>query len=172
MKAGISILVVMLTIALSSTEVLSQDDRLKRPSPPAEAKAMIGDAQVNIYYSTPAVKGREIWNQLVPYGKVWRTGANEATVFETDKELTVAGHKLAPGKYALFTIPGQKEWTFILNSDWNQWGAFKYDKSQDVLRFTATPSGSPVFNERLRFDITENSVVLSWENLMVSFPVE
>lgn len=152
-----------------STDALAQDDKSKRPSPPAEAKGIVDSTQVTIYYSTPAVKGRQIWGSLVPYGKLWRTGANEATVFEIDRPLILNGHTLSQGKYALFSIPGENEWIFILNSEWDQWGAFKYDASKDVLRFTATPEESAVFNERLRFDIKDNQVILFWENKKVGF---
>ena len=164
----ISLLTGLFLVSFSGISI-AQDDKLKRPSPPAEAKGMVDSSNVAIYYSSPAVKGREIWGSLVPYGKVWRTGANEATVFEVDRAVELNGHTIAPGKYALFSIPGETEWTFILNSEWDQWGAFKYDKSKDVLRFTATPEKSPVFNERLRFDIKDNRVDLYWENKKVGF---
>jgi hypothetical protein len=156
---------------LISSAGFSQEDKTKRPSPPAEAKALIGDANVSIAYSAPSVKGRDLWGHLVPYGKIWRTGANEATVFETDKDITIAGQNVPQGKYALYTIPGPKEWTFVLNSEWNQWGAFKYDQAKDVLRFTAIPEASPVYNEKMRFDIVGNRTVLSWENLRVGFDI-
>lgn len=164
----ISILTGLFLLSISSL-ALSQDDKSKRPSPPAEAKGIVDSSNVTIYYSTPAVKGRQIWGSLVPYGKVWRTGANEASVFEIDKAIVLNGHTLSPGKYSLFTIPGENEWTFILNSEWDQWGAFKYDKSKDVLRFSAIPEESSIFNERLRFDIKDHHVTLYWENKKVGF---
>ena len=169
MKVNVILLFAGLFLFSISGIAVGQDDKSKRPSPPAEAKAMVDSSNVAIYYSAPAVKGRQIWGSLVPYGKVWRTGANEATVFETEKAIQLNGHTVAPGKYALFSIPGEKEWVFILNSEWDQWGAFKYDKSKDVLRFTATPEESAVFNERLRFDIKDNHVTLLWENKKVGF---
>jgi len=168
---GLSIFSFMLVIMIS-TPSCAQGDKTLRPSPPAEVQAMIDSAKVAIYYSTPFVKGREIWGALVPYGKVWRTGANEATVFETSKDLSVNGQKLPLGQYGLFTIPGEKEWTFIFNSVWDQWGAFKYDPNMDVLRIIAPAEHSPVFNERMIFEITGNNVILSWENLTVSFEVK
>jgi hypothetical protein len=114
------------------------------------------------------VKGRTIWGDLVPYGKVWRTGANEATTIETNKDIMIQGQKLPAGKYALFTIPGETEWTWIFNSVWDQWGAYKYDGSKDVLRITTKPQKSPVFHEQLRFDITNEKISLAWENLLIS----
>ncbi len=155
-----------------SVTAQSQADKMKRPSPPAETRATIDSADVAIFYSSPSVKGRQIWGGLVPYNKVWRTGANEATVFETNKELTIQGQKLAPGKYALFTIPGETEWTVIFNSVWDQWGAFKYDQSRDVLRVNVSPKKSAAFNERMKFEISDNSIVLLWENLQLILPVK
>ena len=112
-----------------------------------------------------------IWGGLVPYGKVWRTGANEATVFETSKDIVLSGQTLPAGKYALFTIPGENEWTVIFNSEWNQWGAFKYNKEKDVLRLNVRPDKSTSFNERLKFEVIDDEVVMYWENLKVGFPV-
>ena len=162
-----SLLVIMITIPS-----IAQGDKTLRPSPPSEAKAVIDSANVAIYYSTPSVKGRDVWGGLVPYGKVWRTGANEATVFETDKDLMVNGKKLPAGKYALFSIPGEKEWTFIFNAVWDQWGAFKYDAAKDVLRVVSSPERSNEFHERLHFEIMNHDVILSWENLSVKFEVK
>jgi hypothetical protein len=147
----------------------SQADKSTRPSPPMEIKDTLLGAVVIIDYSAPSVKGRTIWGDLVPYGKVWRTGANEATTFETDKDIILQGQKLPAGKYALFTIPGEREWTWIFNSVWDQWGAFKYDEAKDVLRIKSTPQPSPVFHEQLRFEIEGDQVVLYWDNLSVGF---
>ncbi|MEO5907456.1 MAG: DUF2911 domain-containing protein [Saprospiraceae bacterium] len=169
MKFKIIFLFTSLFLFSVSNIAFAQDDKSKRPSPPAEAKGIVDSSHVSIYYSAPAVKGRQVWGSLVPYGKVWRTGANEATVLEVDKAVQLNGHTLLPGKYALFSIPGETEWTFMLNSEWDQWGAFKYDKSKDVLTFTAIPEESPVFNERLRFDIQDKQVSLYWENKKVGF---
>jgi hypothetical protein len=156
-------------VTLPFTKVSGQEDKSTRPSPPAEVHAKIGDNTVSINYSSPSVKGRTIWGDLVPYGKVWRTGANEATIFETSGELNFNGQKLPAGKYGLFTIPGEKEWTIIFNSVWDQWGAFKYDASKDVLRLKANPAKSDAFNERMKFEINDHVISLLWENLKVSF---
>ena len=165
----ISVLFCLVTLPLS--KVSGQEDKSTRPSPPAAVHAKIGDNTVSINYSSPAVKGRTIWGDLVPYGKVWRTGANEATVFETSGDLVVNGQKLPAGKYGLFTLPGEKEWTVIFNSVWDQWGAFKYDASKDVLRIKANPVKSEAFNERMKFEISDHVVTLLWEDLKVSFMV-
>ncbi len=149
----------------------AQEDRSKRPSPPVEVKADIDGATVTINYSSPAVKDRMIWSGLVPYGKIWRTGANEATVFEVDTNIMIGNQLLPAGKYALFTIPGESKWTVVLNSDFDQWGAYKYDTAKDVLRFEATPKKALVFNERLKFTIVDKTVSLFWENLQLDFSI-
>ncbi|MEP6796001.1 MAG: DUF2911 domain-containing protein [Saprospiraceae bacterium] len=156
-------------VVLFATSASAQGDKTLRPSPPAEVSALIDSAKVTINYSSPSVKGREIWGGLVPYNQVWRTGANEATIFETNKDLTINNQKLPAGKYGLFTIPGEREWTFIFNSVWDQWGAFKYDSSKDVLRITTPSDHSPEFYERMIFDIKGHSVILGWENIIVKF---
>lgn len=172
MKRFIVFSVLFSLVALPFCKVAAQEDKSTRPSPPAEAHAKIGDSAVGIYYSSPAVKERTIWGDLVPYGKIWRTGANEATIYETSGDLMINGQKLPAGKYGLFTIPGEKEWTIIFNSVWDQWGAFKYDSSKDVLRIQAKPEKSAAFNERMKFEINDRVVSLLWENMKVSFMVK
>ena len=162
----------LMVFVLPMSLLQAQEDKMMRPSPPAEATATISDKTVTIHYSSPAVKGRTIWGELVPYGKVWRTGANEATVFETSGDLEVNGQKLPAGKYSLFTIPGKESWTVIFNSVYDQWGAFRYDPAFDVLRINVTPVQSGAYNERLKFDIKDHVVSLLWENMKVSFVVK
>ncbi len=166
MKEIFLFLTLALSFGLGSNAIFGQD-LVSRPSPAKEAKGSILEAQVTIQYSAPSVKGRAIWDDLVPYGKVWRTGANEATTIETDIDLTLQGHILPAGKYALFTIPGEKEWTWVFNTVWEQWGAYRYDESKDALRLTAVSETSPVFHEQLRFEVTEQGIAFYWENLMV-----
>src|SRR6185437_4669611 len=93
----------------------AQGDKSKRPSPPETATGTVGGASISINYSSPSVKGRKIWGGLVPYDKVWRAGANEATIFETNKAIKIEGKDLPAGKYSLFATPGENEWTIILN---------------------------------------------------------
>jgi len=168
------ILLIISCFFLSNIAVYGQSniDKLKRPSPPAEVKAKIDNADISINYSSPAVKGRQIWGGLVPYGKIWRTGANEATAFETSQNILINGQELPAGKYALFTIPGETQWTFVFNSVWDQWGSFKYDQAKDVLRVDVAPKTSSTFNERMKFEVSDNNVVLLWENLQIILPVK
>jgi len=161
-----TILVLVLAINLHA-----QDDKSKRPSPPATASAKIGNATVTINYSQPSVKDREIWGGLVPYGKVWRTGANEATVFEVSADVKVEGEALKAGKYGLYTIPGENEWIIIFNSVSEQWGT-QYDESKDVLRVSVKSEKVSSNTEKMTFKVAEDgSVTLMWEKLSVTFKV-
>lgn len=158
---------------LQSFSGFAQDDKANRPSPPAKVSEEIGDATVTIDYSQPAVKGRTVWGELVPYGKVWRTGANEATTFEVSQDVEIEGQTLPAGKYALFTIPAEDEWTIIFNKETNQWGSGNYDESKDALRVKVKPEKSDEMHERLTFEIeNDGEVEFMWENLEVEFSVD
>ncbi len=150
----------------------AQNDKSKRPSPPESTEFKAGTANIKISYSAPSVKGREIWGKLVPYNEVWRTGANEATVFETDQDVKVEGQTLPKGKYALFTIPGKDEWIIIFNKTVAQWGAFKYNQADDALRVTVRPGFSNGFTEQLKIEgKVDGSVSILWEKLEIIFTV-
>jgi len=148
------------------------EDKSQRKSPPDSIKASVGNVQLQINYSQPAVRGRKIWGELVPFGEVWRTGANEATVFSTDKDIIVEGQKLSAGRYALFTIPQENEWTIIFSNNPDQWGTFKYSEAEDALRLQVTPETISENVEHLTFHITSPEehmadVVLEWEKIRV-----
>lgn len=167
-----------LLILFTTTSIAwAQGDKSARPSPPATATGKIGDATVTISYSSPAVKGRKIWADLVPYDKAWRAGANEATIFETDKAIKVEGKELPAGKYSLFALPGEKEWQFIFNSETGQWGVKRsgeanFDPTKTVLTVTAKPAKSSAMNERLRYEVTGKGFVLKWEALEVPVSIK
>ncbi|MBS1497076.1 MAG: DUF2911 domain-containing protein [Bacteroidetes bacterium] len=151
------------------------EDKSKRPSPPATVKETIkSGATITINYSQPAVKGRTIGKDLEPMdGKVWRTGANEATVFETDKNVTIDGQSLPAGKYAFFTIFNNEEVTLIFNKVYNQWGAFKYSQAEDQLRVNTKLKEEKKATERLTFTISKKGKVnLLWGTKNVSFEVK
>lgn len=166
----------MLTIffaaSVFSLAASAQEDKTKRPSPPATASGEINGKTITINYGQPSIKGREVWGKLVPYGQVWRAGANEATTIEFAKDVTIEGKKLPAGKYGFFTIPNANEWTIIFNKVPNQWGAFKYDAAQDALRVTVKPKKSKVFNEKLIYAVNKNTVSLAWENTEVAFAIK
>lgn len=168
----------MTGLLLATTSLCAQDkkeDKSKRPSPPAKVEQTIASgAVISIDYSQPSVKGRTIGKDLEPKGDaVWRTGANEATVFETSKAVKVNGQPLAAGKYGLFSIAGAGEWTIIFNKTWNQFGAFDYKMADDVLRVKATAGKATPFAEKMTFTIAKDGVVtLLWGDNKVSFKVE
>jgi len=157
--------------------VCAQGDKANRPSPPASTSGKVGDATVTITYSSPSVKGRKVWGELVPYGKVWRAGANEATLFETDKSIKIEGKDLPAGKYSIYAIPGEKEWEIIFNSETGQWGVKRggdtsRDASKDKLVVKAKPGKSTGMNEKLIYEVNAKGFVLKWENLEVPVSIK
>ncbi len=136
-------------------------------SPKKEMKGTIGATKVSVVYGSPSVKGREVWGGLVPFGKVWRTGANDATSIEFSGDVEIEGKKLAAGKYGLFTIPGEKEWTIIFNKTAEQWGAYNYDASKDVLRVTVPSKVVSNASETMEFMLDGSALVLHWDRLAV-----
>ncbi|HXI01128.1 MAG TPA: DUF2911 domain-containing protein [Sphingobacteriaceae bacterium] len=144
----------------------------QRPSPPAKVSEITNNGvTISIDYSQPGIKGRTIGKEIAPYGKVWRTGANEATVFEVNKSVKVNGKILPAGKYGFYSVPGEKEWILIFNKSWKQSGTV-YEKSEDVLRIVVKPIKSASFTERMTFAIAKNGrVSLIWGNSQVDFKV-
>jgi hypothetical protein len=165
-----------LAVALIATTVTFAQQSAKgaaQPSPAAKAEGTIGNSNISISYHQPAVKGRKIWGELVPFDKIWRTGANNATTITVDKDVKIGGKSLPAGRYALLTIPtASSDWIIIFNKDADQWGAYSYDEKKDEVRVKAKPTKSDAFNERMTFAIKEKSIVLMWENLAVSVDVE
>ncbi|QNL22955.1 DUF2911 domain-containing protein [Hyphobacterium sp. CCMP332] len=150
----------------------AQKDKATRPSPPATAMNTVNGKNIKIDYSQPAVKDRVIWGELVPYEEVWRTGANEATTIEFSQDVSINGESVKAGKYSLFTVPNEDSWMVILNSEANQWGAYKYNEEKDVLRFKVKPQKIDKKSERLTFDVKESGKVsMMWDELMISFDV-
>ncbi len=135
----------------------------EKASPAKTAEGTVNGAKITINYSSPAVKGRQIWGELVPFNKVWRAGANEATIFETSKDIKVEGKELPAGKYSFFIIPGEQQSTFIFNSETGQWGT-QYDESKDVIRVPVQSRESPSMVERLTYEITKDGFKVSWAN--------
>ena len=148
----------------------------KKPvSPPAKVSQTLASGSViSIDYSQPSVKGRIIGDNLEPMqGKVWRTGANNATVFETTQDIKVDGYELPAGKYALFTIASKDTWTVIFNKTWKQWGAFNYKETDDALRIMVKTQKAPAFTEMMTFSINDKGLVtLLWGDYKISFTAE
>jgi hypothetical protein len=147
---------------------LAQDKKM--PSPAASAEGTIDGIKVKIDYHQPSAKGRKIMGGLVPFGEVWRTGANETTTIDFSGPVKIEGKELAKGKYGLYTLPGENEWTIIINKT-IKWGAFDYKEADDVLRVKVKPSKTASFVEVFNIAVTSNKVVLKWENTEVAFKV-
>jgi hypothetical protein len=157
--------------------VNAQQQSRPRQSPKITTTGKIGDANMTITYGSPAVKGRKIWGELVPFDKVWRAGANEVTQIETDKDLVVEGKKLPAGKYSLYTIPGEKTWQVIFNSQTGQWGIERSGETtrnpeKDVIVVAVKPSQSVLLEENLIYVINNKGLVLKWENLEVPLVIK
>jgi hypothetical protein len=159
--------------SLIAIAACGQNDKSQRPSPPAKVSETTGSgAAVTIDYSQPSVKGRTIGADIAPYGKVWRTGANEATVFEISKDVTVESQPLAAGKYSIYSIPGETEWVIIFNKTWQQWGT-RYNEANDALRVKVKPGKAASFTEKMTFSISkEGKVSLMWGDVQVDFTVQ
>jgi Protein of unknown function (DUF2911) len=164
----------LLLLTAVTTKAQGGTDKSKRPSPPAVVTQKVGDATISIDYSQPSIKGRIIGKDIEPKnGEVWRTGANEATVFSVDKDVNVEGKALPAGKYGLFTLVNGDEWTIIFNKTWNQWGAFKYKDADDVLRVKVKAGKADPFAEQMTFTIDAKGIVtLLWGGVSVKFKVK
>lgn len=167
------IMLAVVAMAFVSIDGIAQD---KKPASPKETvKGTIQGTNVEVVYFRPSSKGRNmVGSDKVPFGKVWRTGANDATTIEFSKAVKIEGKDLAAGKYSLFTIPGEKEWVVIFNKKWDQDGAWDYEKNkdQDALRVTV-PAGKPAaFVETFTIAIEKDNVSLQWENSAIAFKVK
>jgi hypothetical protein len=141
------------------------------PSPRKQMVTTLDSATITINYGSPAQKGRNIWGALVPYDEIWRTGANEATSFTTDRELDLGDQILPAGTYGLFTIPNADKWTLIFNQTADQWGAYEYDQDKDVLRLTVQPVMVDSTAETMEFIVEDETLKLAWGKLRLPFPI-
>jgi len=187
-KINSILLVFLLGAFLISSSVVGQDKE-PRKSPKSIASLTIGlETEVTFTYSSPSVKGRVIWGDLIPWGSMpgnkysdnkpfpWRGGANENTTIEFTHDLTVAGTLLKAGKYSLHFKTGEKEWTVMVNSVNDQWGSYKYDATKDVATFTVTPVEAPL-QEMLRYGFEDYdgytaTAFLHWEKVKIPFKIE
>jgi tetratricopeptide (TPR) repeat protein len=149
---------------------------LPQPSPEASVGQTVGLTEISIHYHRPAVNKRKVWGELVPYGEVWRAGANENTTFTVSSPVKVEGKALAAGTYGLHMIPTEKEWTVVFSKMSSAWGSFSYDPKEDALRVTVTPTKAP-FEERLSYTLADPSnraatMVLRWEETAVPVHIE
>ncbi len=168
---------VLLLIGLLTTQLAVAQLSLPEPSPPATVKQKIGFTDLTVEYSRPAAKGRIIFGGLVPFGKLWRTGASDATTLTVSDSVTVAGQRLAAGSYSLFTIPDKTTWTVILNKQTGGHGLDGYDEKSDVLRFSVRPDSSARFYESFTIEVqtlvrNAATLCLNWANTSVQFPIK
>jgi hypothetical protein len=163
-----------------STLALAQQVNIPRPSPKAEIMQMVGDTKIAIVYHRPSIKNRKVFGAgnefLVPYGEVWRTGANDATLFEVSEDVTINGSKLAAGKYTVFSIPNKDEWTVIFNKQTGQWGTV-YQEAQDALRVKVKPQSVGTVQETMVFDFetvapTTATLVMAWDKTRLPLTID
>jgi len=180
--SAISILIFFLTqssIAQQSTEVCYNPNLVKdstKKSIKSMAFAIVNGDSVKINYHSPGVRKRIIWGGLVPFDEVWVTGAHDATTLEIPKAFVVNGKEIPAGKYAFFTIPGEKQWTIIINKNWNQHLATEYDQKDDIVRQTVKASNTE-HTERLQYyiDINNNNagtITVAWERIKIQLPFQ
>ncbi len=160
---------------LAPTTSAQRPFELPRASPAASVGQTVGYTEIDVTYSRPAVRERAIWGGLVPYGKVWRAGANEATTFEIGTDVKIGGQTLPKGKYSLHVLPEEKAWTFIFNKQAEAWGSYAYDEKNDALRVKAEVSAAPML-ERMTFgfeNLTDTGATffLHWEKRKASLPL-
>lgn len=164
-------LAALLTLGLAAAPAAQQQLTTPRVSPHARVAQTVGLTEVAVDYHRPAVNERRVWGDLVPYGEVWRAGANENTVFEASTDVFVEGQPLPAGRYGLHTIPTEDAWTVIFSTVSSAWGSYSYDPAEDALRVTVTPRDGAM-TERLEFrfeapDDTSATLVLAWDELEV-----
>lgn len=150
-----------------------QQDKSKRPSPPAQAQCKLSDGKtINMDYSSPRLKGRKVGGEVAPFGEVWRTGANEATTFVTTANLTIDGKDVPAGNYTIFTVPNQESWTLIVNKHTGEWGIpYRYE-SEELAKvpMQVSKTSGPVENFTISFQQSGNACTmqLSWGDTMAS----
>ena len=166
------------TVVAQTSEVCYNPNLIKdtsKKSIKSMAVGKIGGDSLKISYHSPGVRKRIVWGGLVPYEEVWVTGAHDATTLEVPRAFIIGGKEIPAGKYAFFTIPGEKEWTVILNSRWKQHLASEYDEKEDLVRLKVKPSKNS-HTERLQYFIDtgkgkEGNIAVAWEKIKISFPV-
>ena len=166
----------ILLAMMAAVAVRAQQDKSKRPSPPATAKCDLpGGKSITVDYSSPRLKGRHVGGEVAPYGEVWRTGANEATTFVTTADLMVGGKHVPAGNYTLFTIPNKDKWTLIISKKTGEWGIPYPGADSDLLRVEMKPSAASgsVENFTIAFDKGAKGCTMriEWDNSLASVDI-
>lgn len=175
-RLAFGLVVALMSIVVTMHAQMAQQDKSKRPSPPAKAWVDFGGgATITVDYSSPKVKGRKIYGGLVPYGKIWRAGANEATTFVTTADITMAGKAVLAGSYTLFTIPNEDKWMLVLSKKTGEWGTAYPGESEDLARIDMKVSKLPSLAEdfKISFDKAGMGATmnLDWENTRASVEI-
>lgn len=165
-----------LSLLLVTTAAFAEEAKKKPLSPPAKAEAKIGGKNITINYNAPSKRNRTIMGELVPYGQVWRTGANASTKLTTDTDLMIGKLHVPAGTYALYTIPGEKEWTLIVSKQTDLWGSDGYDQTKDLGRVQMKVEPVKDTVETFAIDVKpgtgkRGTLTLTWENTQASVPV-
>lgn len=173
LAVGVSLVMLIAVMAMAQQPT---QDKSKRPSPHDTTGVTLKGKKITIDYGRPYLKGRKVGQDLAPYGKVWRTGADEATALNTEIDLNIGGVKVPAGKYTLYTLPSEGTWKLIINKQTGQWGT-KYDESQDLARVDMKKSTLPQSVEQftISFDKKNDNTAdmdLDWENTRVSVEVK
>ncbi len=169
-------LVLTAVICWYTTETYAQEALKPRPSPLEMVTLKYGDVYVKITYCRPHKRDRKIFGDLLPFGEVWRTGANEATEITITGSVKLNGQTIKPGTYTLFTIPDKDHWTIILNSELGQWGAYNYNPKLDIVNFQVPVSTTSEIFEPFTIAFEQKAksavLVLMWDKTKVSIPIE
>lgn len=175
MKAiGLLLLQLVLFLGIQAQDVNYNPNAKKdttKKSIKCAAVGKIGNANIRINYYSPGVRGRIIWGGVVPMDEVWVTGAHAATNIEIDKPFIIAGKKIAAGTYAIFTIPSNGEWIFILNKNYQQHLTDEYDAKDDLLRLNVKPVTTETITERLQYFVEANKLAIAWEKIRIEIPL-
>jgi tetratricopeptide (TPR) repeat protein len=171
-------IIIALSLVLVIFQLIAQENEIPYPalSPKGNISQTVGNTLIEIEYERPSARKREIFGALVPWNKIWRTGAGNCTKIRFDNEVKVGGQEVPAGNYSVFTIPNPKEWIVILNKDTTLYGSYNYNYENDIARFVVIPTESRRYYETLNIDIEliqhNAKVYISWENTLVSFDIE
>lgn len=175
MKKSLCLVISVFFFIISFERILAQEALEPRPSPMYMTTMKHDDTYVKITYGRPHKKGREIFGGLVPFGEVWRTGANEATELTTTGSVYLANNLVKEGTYSIFTIPQKEKWTILLNSALGQWGAYEYDQEKDVLRFDVPAEKTDVTYEPFTIEFNQDNsdafLLMIWDHTKVYIPI-
>jgi hypothetical protein len=175
-KPLIVISALVAALAIAGLALRAQQDKASRPSPPAKAECKIDGKTITVDYSSPRAKGRKIFGGLVPYGQVWRAGANEATSLVTSSDITIGGKAVPAGKYTTFTVPAEDKWTLVISKKTGEWGTAYPGPDNDLARIDmkVSKTSAPVENFTIALDPAGNGCTLKmeWENTRASVDIK